>query len=119
MRCRKFWLPKFRISGPALTDIPYQSLENGFALAIFSFGLPEFSLAAAALRAGRQSRAVQLRKFWDEKIGYLAILLFPLSLAFTLLTFFKKKLSRLRTFKIPIICVGFNARTPSTERFLL
>ena len=45
-------------------------------------------------------------KFWDEKIGYLAILLFPLSLAFTLLTFFKKKLSRLRTFKIPIICVG-------------
>ena len=45
-------------------------------------------------------------KFWDEKIGYFAILLFPLSLVFTLLTFFKKKLSRLRTFKIPIICVG-------------
>ena len=45
-------------------------------------------------------------KFWDEKIGYFAILLFPLSLVFTLLTFFKKKLSRLRIFKIPIICVG-------------
>ena len=45
-------------------------------------------------------------KFWDEKIGYLAILLFPLSLVFTLLTFFKKKLSRLRIFEIPIICVG-------------
>ncbi len=45
-------------------------------------------------------------KFWDKKIGYFAILLFPLSLVFTLLTFFKKKLSRLRIFKIPIICVG-------------
>lgn len=45
-------------------------------------------------------------KFWDKKIGFFAILLFPLSLVFILLTFFKKRLSRVRIFKIPIICIG-------------
>ena len=45
-------------------------------------------------------------KFWGKKIGFFAILLFPLSLVFILLTFFKKRLSRERIFKIPIICIG-------------
>ncbi len=45
-------------------------------------------------------------KFWGKKIGFFAILLFPLSLVFILLTFFKKRLSRVRIFKIPIICIG-------------
>ena len=45
-------------------------------------------------------------KFWDNKIGLLAILLFPFSIIFLFLVFLKKKFTRANTFKIPIICVG-------------
>ena len=45
-------------------------------------------------------------KFWDKKIGLISIFLFPLSLIFTFLIFVKKKITKERSFKIPIICVG-------------
>ena len=45
-------------------------------------------------------------KFWDKKIGFFSIILAPITLIYMLLIFFKKKISRLKTFKIPIICVG-------------
>ncbi len=45
-------------------------------------------------------------KFWDKKIGLISIFLFPLSLIFIFLIFVKKKITKKRSFKIPIICVG-------------
>ena len=45
-------------------------------------------------------------KFWDEKIGLISILLLPLTVIFISLSFFKKKLTVTRKFKLPIICVG-------------
>ena len=45
-------------------------------------------------------------KFWDKKISFFAILLFPLSLITLFLVFLKKKFSKVSKFKIPIICVG-------------
>ena len=45
-------------------------------------------------------------KFWDNKIGLYSILLFPLSIIFLLVTFFKKRFSKEVGFQIPIICVG-------------
>lgn len=46
-------------------------------------------------------------RFWDnKKISFFSILLFPLSLIFLILVFFKKYFSKPRKFKIPIICVG-------------
>ena len=45
-------------------------------------------------------------RFWDKKIGLLAILLLPFSLIFLFLIFLKKKFARVNVFKIPIICVG-------------
>lgn len=45
-------------------------------------------------------------KFWDKKIGLVSIFLLPVSLIFIFLIFLKKKLSKLRSFKIPVICVG-------------
>ena len=45
-------------------------------------------------------------KFWDKKIGLISIFLFPLSLIFIFLIFVKKKITKKRAFKIPIICVG-------------
>ena len=45
-------------------------------------------------------------KFWDNKIGFYSILLFPLSIIFLLVTFFKKGFSKEVGFQIPIICVG-------------
>mgnify|MGYP001276576409 CR=1 FL=1 len=45
-------------------------------------------------------------KFWDKKIGIYSILLFPLSLIFLIITYFKKKFSKTKVFNIPIICVG-------------
>ena len=44
--------------------------------------------------------------YWDKKIGIFSIALFPISLVFIFLTFFKKVFTKTRTFKIPIICVG-------------
>ena len=45
-------------------------------------------------------------KFWDKKIGFFALLLFPLSLVLNCLIFFKKKIVKVRKFKIPVICIG-------------
>ena len=45
-------------------------------------------------------------KFWDRKIGLISILFFPLSLFFIFFTFLKKKITKTRGFKIPVICVG-------------
>jgi tetraacyldisaccharide 4'-kinase len=45
-------------------------------------------------------------KFWDKKIGFISILLFPLSLIYLLIIFIKKKITIIRKFNTPIICVG-------------
>ena len=45
-------------------------------------------------------------KFWDDKIGLFAILLFPFSLVFILAAFLRKKFTKSIKFKIPIICIG-------------
>ena len=45
-------------------------------------------------------------KFWDRKIGLISILFFPLTLIVIFFTFLKKKITKTRGFKIPIICVG-------------
>jgi tetraacyldisaccharide 4'-kinase len=45
-------------------------------------------------------------KFWDTKISFIAILLFPFSLTTLLFIFLKKKFSKSLEFNIPIICVG-------------
>ncbi len=45
-------------------------------------------------------------KFWDRKISYVAILLIPFTIIFIFVTFLKKKLSKSRKFKIPVICIG-------------
>ena len=45
-------------------------------------------------------------KFWDEKVGITALLLFPLSLITKLIVFLKKKIIESKEFGIPIICVG-------------
>ena len=45
-------------------------------------------------------------KFWDKEIGFISILLFPLSLAFIFLTFLRKNFTRTQKFKIPVICIG-------------
>ena len=45
-------------------------------------------------------------KFWDDKISFFSILLFPLTLIFIFLSFLKKKFTTPNNFNIPIICVG-------------
>jgi len=45
-------------------------------------------------------------KFWDQKIGLISVLLFPLSLITILIIFIKKRLIKKNTFNTPIICVG-------------
>ncbi len=46
-------------------------------------------------------------KFWDSKtISIFSILLFPISLVTLMLIFFKKRFTKPKKFKIPIICVG-------------
>ena len=45
-------------------------------------------------------------KFWDNKIGFISILFFPLSLIVFFFILFKKKLTKIKKFNIPIICVG-------------
>ncbi len=45
-------------------------------------------------------------KFWDEEIGFISILLFPLSIIIKIIIFFKRKLIKAREFNIPIICIG-------------
>ena len=45
-------------------------------------------------------------KFWDNKIGFLSVILFPLSLIFIFVTHLNRKISKRKVFKLPIICVG-------------
>jgi len=45
-------------------------------------------------------------KFWDDKIGFISVLLLPFSLAFFLIVFLRKKFTKNLKFKIPVICVG-------------
>jgi tetraacyldisaccharide 4'-kinase len=45
-------------------------------------------------------------KFWDNKFGFIAFFLVPLSLIVILFIFLKKKFSRDIKFNIPVICVG-------------
>lgn len=45
-------------------------------------------------------------KFWDEKIGFISLLLYPFSLVTLMIIFFKRKFSKKIYFNTPIICVG-------------
>jgi len=45
-------------------------------------------------------------KFWDEQIGFLSVILFPITLLILFFIFFKKKFSIKKMFKIPTICIG-------------
>ncbi len=45
-------------------------------------------------------------KFWDTKISFISILLFPISLLILIFIFLKKKFTKTIRFNIPIICVG-------------
>ena len=45
-------------------------------------------------------------KFWDAKISFISILLFPISLLILIFIFLKKKFTKTIRFNIPIICVG-------------
>ncbi len=45
-------------------------------------------------------------KFWDQKVGFSAIILFPFSLLYLLVIFLKKKITSVKKLEIPIICVG-------------
>ncbi len=45
-------------------------------------------------------------KFWDEKINLFSIFLFPFSLIFLLFVNLKRKFTRIKSFKIPIIGIG-------------
>ena len=44
--------------------------------------------------------------FWDKKIGFLSLVLYPITIIYILVIFFKRKFSKVQKFKIPIICVG-------------
>ena len=45
-------------------------------------------------------------KFWDQKIGIYSLLLLPLSWIYLALFSLKKIITKVKIFKIPIICVG-------------
>jgi tetraacyldisaccharide 4'-kinase len=45
-------------------------------------------------------------KFWDKKIGFISIILLPLTLIYLTIVYFKKKFVQIKSFEIPIICVG-------------
>ena len=45
-------------------------------------------------------------KFWDRKIGLISILFFPLTLIVIFFTSLKKRITKIQSFKIPILCVG-------------
>ena len=45
-------------------------------------------------------------KFWNNKIHPFTILLFPLSIIYTFFIYLKKKISKVKKFHIPIICIG-------------
>ncbi len=45
-------------------------------------------------------------KFWDKKNSLISIFFFPFSLIYLIAIFLKKKFTKIKEFKIPIICVG-------------
>ena len=45
-------------------------------------------------------------KFWDKEIGLFSILLFPIALVYMIIIFIKKKITKEKKFKTPIICIG-------------
>ena len=45
-------------------------------------------------------------KFWDKKIGFISLILIPFSLLFLAIIYLKKKFTKIKFFKTPIICVG-------------
>ena len=45
-------------------------------------------------------------KFWDKRIGVISIILFPITLLYLAIIYFKKAFTRVKSFKTPIICVG-------------
>jgi len=45
-------------------------------------------------------------KFWDKKINVYSVVLLPLSLIYLFIISLKKIITKVRVFKIPIICVG-------------
>ena len=49
---------------------------------------------------------IRKRKFWQKEKSFLSIIFLPISFLIIIYVFLKKKLSRPRKFKIPIICVG-------------
>ena len=44
--------------------------------------------------------------FWDRKIGFLSLILYPLSIIYFVLIYVKKKFTKVQEFRFPIICVG-------------
>ena len=44
--------------------------------------------------------------FWNEKVGFFSIILFPITCITFIIIFLKKKLIKKNFFKIPIVCVG-------------
>ena len=45
-------------------------------------------------------------KFWDNKIGFLSLVLLPFTFFYIFLIYLKKKFTLTQAFKIPIICIG-------------
>ena len=45
-------------------------------------------------------------KFWDKKSNIYSILLFPITFLILIFIFFKKKLTKVNLFKIPVLCIG-------------
>ena len=45
-------------------------------------------------------------KFWDNKIGFLSLVLLPFTFFYIFLIYLKKKFTSTQTFNIPIICIG-------------
>ena len=45
-------------------------------------------------------------KFWDNRIGFLSLILLPFTFFYIFLNYFKKKFTLIQAFEIPIICVG-------------
>ena len=45
-------------------------------------------------------------KFWNNKIHLFTIFLYPLSIIYVFIIYLKKKFSKIKTFNVPIICIG-------------
>ena len=58
-------------------------------------------------------------KFWSKKISLVSLILLPISLLYFIIIFFKKSFTKVKKFKIPIVCVGNiyiggTGKTPTT-----